>query len=369
MTARMFEGLAGAIAAPFQRADVRAIDPEVLQPLSLLLDLAGEGLRTQLFVVQSDAGEEMALRPDFTIPVARAHVASGEAGGAYRYNGTVFLAPADTESPEPSEFRQIGMERFGDQAAIEADAEMVAIAWQSACAGGSEGLILTLGSVDLFAHFLTSLELPGALDSWIARSLGEPQRLRRVLDNSDQTPFSSVHPLIARLGDLTEDDAQVVLSDLWTLAGVSPTGSRPASEILRRLSSRAKPGLSQGQRRAIRDYLEVRGDLRASLDRLHRLVGDKGGGLGAVLEAWSHRVARLADLGIPAGQIEFAAGFGRPFGYYDGLMFEIVSKTLGEKKPLAAGGRYDGLLKRLGGQGCGVGCMVRPARILAGAPS
>ena len=72
----------------------------------------------------------------------------------------------------------------------------------------------------------------------------------------------------------------------------------------------------------------------------------------------------------------------RPFGYYDGLLFEVRSLELGFEQPVAAGGRYDGLPARLRGQGAGqgagqggrsdgggaVGCMVRPARAWSGSP-
>jgi ATP phosphoribosyltransferase regulatory subunit len=67
-----------------------------------------------------------------------------------------------------------------------------------------------------------------------------------------------------------------------------------------------------------------------------------------------------------------STAFGRSFGYYDGVLFEVRSDALGEDRPVAAGGRYDGLPARLGSEtqntiGTGaVGCMVRPARAYAG---
>ena len=69
-----------------------------------------------------------------------------------------------------------------------------------------------------------------------------------------------------------------------------------------------------------------------------------------------------------------SAGFTRPFGYYDGVLFEIGCPALGPDQPVAAGGRYDGLPARLGAslnrpytaQAGAVGCMVRPARAWAG---
>ena len=77
--------------------------------------------------------------------------------------------------------------------------------------------------------------------------------------------------------------------------------------------------------------------------------------------------------GVPEDRLLLAAAFGRAFGYYDGYLFEVRSAALGEDAPVAAGGRYDGLLARLNPQALGaasttgaVGCMVRPARAYAG---
>jgi ATP phosphoribosyltransferase regulatory subunit len=45
----------------------------------------------------------------------------------------------------------------------------------------------------------------------------------------------------------------------------------------------------------------------------------------------------------------------------------VRSEALGADRPVAAGGRYDGLLARLGGDpGRAIGCMVRPWRAFAG---
>ena len=63
-----------AIREPFLAAGAQAVDPPVIQPLNLLLDLAGEAMRTRLFIVQDAGGREACLRPDFTVPVARLHL-------------------------------------------------------------------------------------------------------------------------------------------------------------------------------------------------------------------------------------------------------------------------------------------------------
>ena len=62
--------------------------------------------------------------------------------------------------------------------------------------------------------------------------------------------------------------------------------------------------------------------------------------------------------------MRLSTAFGRDFGYYDGMLFEVRSAALGEHRSVAAGGRYDSLVARLGSDlACSaVGCMVRPGR-------
>jgi hypothetical protein len=48
-----------ALRAPFRETGAIWVQPPVLQPLSMVLDLAGEALRSRLFVLQAAAGESL----------------------------------------------------------------------------------------------------------------------------------------------------------------------------------------------------------------------------------------------------------------------------------------------------------------------
>jgi ATP phosphoribosyltransferase regulatory subunit len=58
------------------------------------------------------------------------------------------------------------------------------------------------------------------------------------------------------------------------------------------------------------------------------------------------RTGFLAARGVDVQSLEFATAFGRGFDYYTGFVFELHDARA--KGPLVAGGRYDGLLSRLG---------------------
>ena len=360
-----------AIRAPFLSAGAQIADSPVLQPLSLLLDLSGESMRARLFVVQGDGGEELALRPDFTIGVARTHIEAGTAIGRYFYEGKAFrVAPAGSGRAE--EFLQIGFEAFGPPEGARADAEVAALAWKAAVAGGRGDLILQLGDVSLFSAFVDSLDLVAPLAARLKRAFSNPRLLKAELEGEPVAvaPTSS-GKLANLLAGLPEAEAEEVLRELWAMTGVEPVGGRRPGDIVHRLITRAQAQdagrLSADEIAAVRGYLAVSDAPRAALAAVKGLAGSKGGVLEAALENWDARLSALAELGADEGRMILSTGFGRAFGYYDGMLFEVRSAALGDARPVAAGGRYDGLMPRLGGQAAGaVGCMVRPARAYAG---
>lgn len=350
-----------------------SIDPPVLQPLAAILEMSGEAMREQLIVVQNAGEREMVLRPDFTLPAARLHLESGRSVGRYIYDGKAFRARRGAAE----EHLQIGMEAFEDRSAAEGDAEVAGLAWRAASAGGRPDLAMIFGDVSLFAGFVESLDVPPPLTARLARAMFNPGQLGRLLSASSQPQMPAAPDrLAALLARLPEPEGVAILEDIWALAGVEPVGGRSAIEIVHRLSSRAAEGpfprLSDDQACLIRGFLAIDDEPHAALEAAGRLAGGgRGACLDQALEAWERRLSRLAAQGLPANAMRLATGLAREFGYYDGVFFEVRSAALGDERPVAAGGRYDGLFARLGRPlTCGaVGCMVRPERAWAGGPA
>lgn len=365
-----------AIRAPFLASGAEIIDAPILQPLGLLLDLAGEALRARLFVVQAEGGSEDCLRPDFTVPVARAHLDNGAADGRYLYEGKAFRA-ALSEADGPEEFRQIGVEllRATDPRPAAADAEIAALAWSSAVAGGRKDLTLWLGDVGLFSTFVDSLGLGEALAVRLKRAAARPRLLQAELARAGArtAPETEASRLADLLAGLSETDAAGVLAEIWALAGVEPVGGRGAADIARRLIARAEAvralALSVEQGAAIGAFLAIEDAPAPALAAVADLAGGKA--LKAALKGWAERLDLLTHSGVPAQNLRFATALGHAFDYYDGLTFEVRSAALAAAAPVAVGGRYDGLLARMGGAAGSraVGCMVRPWRAYAGGQS
>ncbi len=348
-------------------AGAERVDAPILQPLNLLLDLAGEAMRARLFVVQAEGGEEHCLRPDFTVAVARQHIERGAAAGRYAYDGRAFRA-ADDDRPE--EFLQLGVELFAPPGGspVAADAEVASLAWRAAAAGGRKDLTLWLGDVGLFAAFIESLGLPDALAARLKRVAGRPRLLWAELGRAGEAAqAASGGELAALLSGLSEDRAAAMLEEVWALAGVEPVGGRGPAEIAARLVRRAEaagaPALTPAQAEAIQAFMAIRAAPADGLAQVRKLAG-KAKALDAALGDWD---ARLKALEVPAERMMFAPALGHAFDYYDGLTFEVRSAALSEDRPVASGGRYDGLLARLGGpaEARAVGCVVRPWRAWA----
>ena len=359
-----------AIRAPFLSAGATPTDAPVLQPLGLLLDLAGEAMRSRLFVVSGDVGEEACLRPDFTVAIAREHLAKGNGEGRYLYEGKAFrVAPRGSDRAE--EFLQIGVEAFDAGDPVAADAEIAALAWASAAAGGRSDLTLLLGDVGLFAAFVDSLGLTPPLGARLKRAFTKPRQLKIELEGGAGVTGEQSR-IAALLAGLPEAEASAVLQELWSLAGIEPVGGRRPAEIAHRLVERAQSAkagaLSTGEADAVRAFLAVSDRPGAALDAISALGGPQRAALDAALTRWRARLSGMVARGAPEDRMVLTAAFGRAFGYYDGFLFEVRSDALGEDRPVAAGGRYDGLPARLGSETKtgAVGCMVRPARAYAG---
>jgi ATP phosphoribosyltransferase regulatory subunit len=180
--------------------------------------------------------------------------------------------------------------------------------------------------------------------------------------------------LAGLLAGLPESEASAVLEEFWGLAGIQPVGGRSAAEIVHRLSQRAEaasaPRLSAAQADLITRFLAIDDQPQRALDQVAALAREGGTSVDVPLKAWQARLDGLRAVGLAPDQMSLSTAFGRAFGYYDGMLFEVLSAALGSEHPVAGGGRYDALLARLGAgvdpSVGAVGCMVRPWRAFDG---
>lgn len=356
------------IRTPLRDSGVEVAAAALLQPLELMLELAGEEVRSHLFVVQAEGGPAYCLRPDSTVAIARRHLEGKRSDARYFYEGATFRADAGM----PEEFLQLGLEVFSGSGSIPLDdAAIASLAWRSAVAGGRDDLVLRLGDVALFEALIASLDLPAALTARLKRVSGRPRLLMQELSRAKR-PTEAGGALAGLLAGLSPERAAMVLEEIWALSGVDHVGGREASAVAARLVRKAEaagaPALTDAQAGAIQSFMEIDAAPTVAFAQVAELAGRNGSTVPDALRAWETRLEGLTK-SVPADRIRFAPALGHAFVYYDGATFEVHSSALGAGRPVAVGGRYDRLLARLSGEPTNlgaVGCMVRPWRAWAG---
>jgi histidyl-tRNA synthetase len=276
-------------------------DAPVLEPLELYIEKSGEEIVGQLFNFEDRGGRAVALRPEMTPSLARLIAARANSlkrpvkwfniGEHYRY-----------ERPQKGRLRafyQFNVDIFGEPGPA-ADAELIALLTQAlqAFGLGANDFKVRLSDRDLW---LLMLAAEGLDEAGSATVLG-------IIDKLERTDRAkTIEKLATVLGDTAED-------------------------FLGRIEEAI----------AIRDF----DTLRAYIENLP-LEGDLAAQAAARIEEWSQLLRHLGAAG--AGEfIQIDLGIVRGLAYYTGFVFEAFEAS-GEGRALAGGGRYDALVKKLGG--------------------
>jgi ATP phosphoribosyltransferase regulatory subunit len=354
----------------FLAAGFRRIEPVILHPASIFLDMSGEGIRGRLFLTADAAGAELCLRPEYTIPVCRAYLASDKAGAVaeYCYLGPVFRAHAEGGG----ERAQTGLESFGRRDGEAADAEIFSLAMEAAAAAGGK-LAARLGDAGLFDALLAALALPAVWRRRLKRGLAEGRGLAGILDA--RPPNAPAQPgVLAAMESADHAGARALVEDLIAIAGVDTVGGRTAGEIADRFLEQAAlqsgDAIGNEKRQVLESYLAVSGDPDVAADKLRRLASDASLDLGAALDAFERRNGFIAARGFAIEEARFSAAFVRDFEYYTGFVFEARDPAQPEAKPAVSGGRYDGLARKLGAKDDipAVGAAITLHRLTSGGP-
>jgi ATP phosphoribosyltransferase regulatory subunit len=342
---------ADALLLSFAKAGYALAEPPILQPAEPFLDLSGEDIRKSLYLTTDATGEELCLRPDLTIPVARQYLASGEAGQAagFSYLGPVFRYRDGAQS----EFLQAGIESFGRLDRPAADAEMLALALEATRAFGVRDVEIRTGDVGLFTALIDALDL---YPVWRRRLVKDFNRKISLEQDIEQLTVSSAaarneyEGVLAALAGSDRKAALALVTDMMSIAGATNVGGRTIAEIADRFleQSTLKAGaLPRDALGIIKRFLAISGDPRDAIKQLRALAADTRQNIGAAIDAFESRAGLMAARGIDIAQMRFSTAFGRGLDYYTGFEFELHAKGNGTE-PLVAGGRYDGLLTQLG---------------------
>lgn len=355
----------------------RWVDPPVLQPTGLYLELLGEDLRARAFLVGGD-DDALCLRPDMTAPAVRVALAGDWAAPfAVAYDGLVFRRQSDPA--REAEFRQIGLEKFAPRAALGAEEAPLIAAALDACKAAGARPQLRLGDVALFDALVDACALADTWARRLKRAFARPGGLAAALAAATGQAPAQTHPLGQALAAMPAARAEAVVEEMLADARIAVVGGRSVAEIAQRLRDKggaeSAPPPSKAVLAAIAEAVALEGAPDAAFAGLSRIA--RSGALPAP-QVFDAAIARAADRwkavrGADAATTRFSAGFGRGLAFYDGFVFELEAPALGARASLGGGGRYDGLLHRIAASEGGgpadptgwgaLGFALRPQRI------
>jgi ATP phosphoribosyltransferase regulatory subunit len=267
------------IAALFAARNTHVAEVAIIQPADPFLDMAGEDLRRRIFLTESETGQSLCLRPEFTIPVCLDHIAS-QAGTPRRYSylGEVFRQRRDGGN----EFFQAGIEALGDRDIAAADARSVADAHallQRVLPG--RRLAVTLGDQAVFEAVLAALGLPRGWRMRLARAFGSEAMLEAALADLANPPRNghltgTVAALVAD-GEATALAAHIAQG--MEQVGLSASAGRTPADIARRLIEKAElrsVRLSNEAFSALKAFLAIDVPLTDAAQALDQFAADAG---------------------------------------------------------------------------------------------
>lgn len=340
--------------ALFEVTGAQVVDPPILQPADILLDLYGEDIRARAYVTSDAVRGEQMLRPDFTVPVVQMHMAHGAEPARYTYAGEVFRRQEDY--PErANEYFQTGFEVFDRTDPAAADAEVFALI---RAALGDVPLRAAMGDIGILAAAVDGLNTTPARKAALRRHIWRPRRFRALLDRySGRAPVPETRVALLASADPLADCAPVI-------------GLRERAEIESRVAAlrddAAAPPISENEVALVDAILGVRETLPFALEHLRDISVDLPA-IGTAVARLAARVEALSQRGVDVDALEFEASYGRTsMEYYDGFVFGFYAEGRSDLPPVATGGRYDALTRVLG-QGVeipAVGGVIRPGLLL-----
>ncbi|MBF9234944.1 ATP phosphoribosyltransferase regulatory subunit [Microvirga alba] len=335
-----------ALIALFEREGYARVEPAVLQPADMFIDLSGEDIRRRMFVTQDASGTELCLRPEYTIPVCLGHLTHhGAQPAGYSYGGPVFRMRAG----ESGEFLQAGLESIGRVDASAADAEILGLALEGLEQLGQTSYRVKLGDMGLLHALIDALGVAPAAKRRVIRAIVSGQGLASLSEPEGQTQQEHAG-LLAAIEGQAPHAAKAFVEDILSIAGIARVGGRSAGEIAERFLARAanRSGLADAARDVLERYLAIAGDPDQAIQAVKNLAKDAGLDLSAAVSAFEERTGFMAARGLDVSAFSFAATFARNLDYYTGFIFEVQDPKRSDGKPIVGGGRYDRLLDHLG---------------------
>jgi histidyl-tRNA synthetase len=351
---RRVKDMADRLDAFVQARGYEAVQTPVLEETELFARKSGGELTGQLYSFVDPAGHNVSLRPEFTSSVIRHFVSENdgiETPVRWQYSGPVFRYEGDGAYRQ---FHQMGAELIG-LGGIEADAEILALAWDALAKLGVQGAKIRVGNLGVLQQLMAPYDLSEAARLFVFGSIQDlklgktdsetlARRAREMGLMRDAQELAGVTDIGNLSGEAVIELMQGVLAGPMS----GNTGRRSSREIIDRLISKWHS-------------LDRPENLKSALDLVASLASIEGSPTDALARAWEATTNLGLDLGpldnldglcdalssrgIDSSSVTIDLGLARGISYYTGMIFELTLDGV----YLGGGGRYDGLVRALGG--------------------
>ncbi|MCC7369589.1 MAG: histidine--tRNA ligase family protein [Chloroflexi bacterium] len=368
-------GLTHRLRHHFERFGYRGIDTPILENLDLFLRKSGEEIAARMYSF-THWNRKLCLRPELTASVMRAYVSQLRdrplpvrvhyAGPTFRY-----------EKPQRGRYRQftqVGIECIGGEGPS-ADAEVLAAACGAVAQIGLRNSRLVVGHLGVVLQLLEQLGIDehgqnlilGNMEALARRGADPDEVVPRVLalmgvgstvaqedrtvDEADEEPASLLPSLLSEFGS---EGAAHVASDLLARANlVLEGGSRTPEEIVSRLVSKAgRLDPTDNVSRAVDFIVQLQrlaGPPSEAFERIAALLAEHNLDPGPLREI-ERALSLLPSYGVEHPDVVVDLSLGRGLRFYTGLVFELHATAVGGvSSQIGGGGRYDDLVRSLGG--------------------
>jgi histidyl-tRNA synthetase len=345
----------------------------ILDRTDLFLRKSGGELAARMYSFTDPSGRQVSLRPEFTSSVVRSYIEGGLKGPLpqrWQYCGTIFRYESGLDGVGPSgdpsrdeaggmEYQQLGAEVLG-AGSVSADAEVLAIAVQGLRALGVKGHRLRLGHMGVVNAMLDGLGLSERARVFILSSFADlrdgAEGMGRVRARATELGLLGQHnpnSLANLVGSMEPKAAASMVEGFLAEGVVGMTGQRTPEEIYRRyLKKLREAGVPEIIEKSISftaELVAINGPADRILMKLRSLV--RRYKLDAkVLDPIVDLLKALSIYDLSGIPVELDLGMARGPAYYTGVVFDMDHPRVKGQPGLGGGGRYDGLVRALGGK-------------------
>ena len=328
------------------------LDTPLLEQTELFVRKSGGELTTQLYSFVDPGGNRVSLRPEFTSSVIRHYSEQTRPQGQtvrWQYRGPVFRHDGAFR-----QFTQAGAELIGSSG-VSSDLEIVSLASNGLAAMGIDAHTLRIGHLGVINDLLDSFELSESAKLFVvsrvhelksgrtdAAGLGAEARSLGLVRNGSDADVTNV------LSTLGADAARELIDGMMSGSTANSMGRRTTDEVVGRLLRKVRTA----------DRADRLEEALGAAGEVARIEGRPSDALKRARSAGvpSKRLDELAELtdrlsADLAGSRSVAVDLGvaRGLAYYTGFIFDVEIPGRDGVLSLGGGGRYDGLVKALGG--------------------